>query len=173
QVDLVPTWVTKKWVKLLSATHPTLAFHASITNSFGKGALINLLRQFAKLHPDKKQISVGVVGYPNVGKSSIINTLKKKKVCKVAPVPGETKVWQYIALMRRIFVVDCPGVVYDDGDDETEIVLKGVVRAEKLPDPTDFVPAILSRIKDEYLRRLYGVSSWDDATEFMTKLAMK
>lgn len=39
--------------------------------------------QFAKLHPDKKQISVGVVGYPNVGKSSIINTLKKKKVRRV------------------------------------------------------------------------------------------
>lgn len=39
-----------------------------------------LCLQFAKLHPDKKQISVGVVGYPNVGKSSIINTLKKKKV---------------------------------------------------------------------------------------------
>lgn len=32
------------------------------------------------------------------------------QVCKVAPVPGETKVWQYIALMRRIFIVDCPGV---------------------------------------------------------------
>lgn len=41
----MPTWVTKKWVKILSKTHPTLAFHASITNSFGKGALINLLRQ--------------------------------------------------------------------------------------------------------------------------------
>lgn len=41
---------------------------------------------------DKKQISVGVVGYPNVGKSSIINTLKSKKVCRVAPIPGETKV---------------------------------------------------------------------------------
>lgn len=39
--------------------------------------------QFAKLHPDKKQISVGVVGYPNVGKSSIINTLKKKKVITI------------------------------------------------------------------------------------------
>ncbi|CAN0299879.1 unnamed protein product, partial [Scytosiphon promiscuus] len=49
KVDLVPTWVTKKWVKLLSATHPTLAFHASITNSFGKGALINLLRQVGTL----------------------------------------------------------------------------------------------------------------------------
>ena len=64
-------------------------------------------------------------------------------------------------------------VVYDDGDDETEIVLKGVVRAEKLPDPTDFVPAILSRVKEEYVRRLYGVASWDDATDFMTKLAAR
>jgi len=89
--DLVPTWVTKKWVRLLSAEHPTLAFHASLTNSFGKGALIQLLRQFAVLHTDKKQISVGFIGYPNVGKSSVINTLKTKKVCNVAPVPGETK----------------------------------------------------------------------------------
>ncbi|CAN0332533.1 unnamed protein product, partial [Phaeothamnion confervicola] len=155
KVDLVPSWVTKKWVWLLSKEYPTLAFHASITNSFGKGALISLLRQFAKLHADKKQISVGIVGYPNVGKSSIINTLKKKKVCRVAPIPGETKVWQYITLMRRIFVIDCPGVVYDVGDDETETVLKGVVRAEKLPDPTDFVAPILERVKEQYLRRQY------------------
>ncbi|VDM52818.1 unnamed protein product, partial [Angiostrongylus costaricensis] len=38
------------------------------------------------------QISVGFIGYPNVGKSSIINTLRKKKVCKTAPIAGETKV---------------------------------------------------------------------------------
>ena len=78
--DLVPTRVTAAWLKHLSKEAPTVAFHASITNPFGKGALINLLRQFAKLHSDKKQISVGFIGYPNVGKSSIINTLKKKKV---------------------------------------------------------------------------------------------
>lgn len=48
--DLVPGWVTRKWVKILSKDFPTLAFHASITNAFGKGALISLLRQFAKLH---------------------------------------------------------------------------------------------------------------------------
>lgn len=40
----------------------------------------------------------------------MINTLKKKKVCKVAPIPGETKVWQYITLMRSIYLIDCPGV---------------------------------------------------------------
>lgn len=45
-----------------------------------------------QLHNDKKQISVGLIGYPNVGKSSIINALKSKKVCNVAPIPGETKV---------------------------------------------------------------------------------
>ena len=74
-------------------------------------------------------------GYPNVGKSSVINTLVKKKSCKVAPVPGETKVWQYITLMKRIYLIDCPGVVYPSSDGEVELVLKGVVRAEKLSDP--------------------------------------
>lgn len=48
--DLVPSWITKKWVKLLSQSFPTVAFHSSITNSFGKGALISLLRQFGQLH---------------------------------------------------------------------------------------------------------------------------
>jgi len=37
------------------------------------------------------------------------------------------QVWQYVTLMRRIFLIDCPGVVYPSGDTETEIVLKGVV----------------------------------------------
>ena len=37
------------------------------------------------------------------------------QVCKVAPVPGETKVWQYNTLTKRIFLVDCPGVVSDPG----------------------------------------------------------
>lgn len=55
------------------------------------------------------------------------------QVCKVAPIPGETKVWQYITLMKRIFLIDCPGVVYNKTDDtETDAVLKGVVRVENL-----------------------------------------
>ena len=37
-------------------------------------------------------MSVGFVGYPNVGKSSVINALRTKKVCVTAPIPGETKV---------------------------------------------------------------------------------
>lgn len=90
--DLVPAWITKRWLHTLSREYPTLAFHAHINKPFGKGALLSILRQLARLRSDKKSISVGFVGYPNVGKSSVINTLKMKKVCTVAPIPGETKV---------------------------------------------------------------------------------
>ncbi|CAK4096103.1 unnamed protein product [Aphanomyces euteiches] len=172
--DLVPNWVTKKWVQILSKTTPTLAFHASLNSPFGKGALINLLRQFAKLHAEKKQISVGLIGYPNVGKSSVINALRKKRVCKVAPIPGETKVWQYITLMRRIFLIDCPGVVYDGvNDGEVETVLKGVVRAEKLPQPAEFILPILERVKKEHIVKVYGIADWKDEVDFLDQLAIK
>jgi nuclear GTP-binding protein len=161
-------------VKILSQEYPTIAFHASINHSFGKGSLIQLLRQFAKLHSDKKQISVGFIGYPNTGKSSIINTLRNKKVCNVAPIPGETKVWQYITLMRRIYLIDCPGVVQPaSSDSETEIILKGVVRIESVKQPEDHIPTVLERLRKEYIRRTYGVQKWTDHIDFLTQLAKK
>ncbi|KAM8976672.1 nucleolar GTP-binding protein 2 isoform 2-T2 [Pelodytes ibericus] len=171
--DLVPTWATKRWVARLSQDYPTLAFHSSLTNPFGKGAFIQLLRQFGKLHTDKKQISVGFIGYPNVGKSSVINTLRSKKVCNVAPLAGETKVWQYITLMRRIFLIDCPGVVYPSGDSETDVVLKGVVQVEKIKCPEDHISAVLERAKPEYISKTYRIDSWENAEDFLEKLAFR
>ncbi|XP_073341256.1 nucleolar GTP-binding protein 2 [Pagrus major] len=171
--DLIPAWVTKRWVAVLSQEYPTLAFHASLTNSFGKGSLIQLLRQFGKLHTDKKQISVGFIGYPNVGKSSVINTLRSKKVCNVAPLAGETKVWQYITLMRRIFLIDCPGVVYPSEDSESDIVLKGVVQVEKIKNPEEHIGAVLERAKPEYIQKTYRIPTWNSAEDFLEKLALR
>ena len=163
-----------RWIKILSKEFPTLAFHASINHSFGKGSLIQLLRQFSVLHADKKQISIGFVGYPNVGKSSIINTLKKKKVCNVAPIPGETKVWQYITLMRRIYLIDCPGIVpVSAHDSETGTVLKGVVRVENLESPSEHIAALLSRVKPEYIKRTYNLESWKNADDFLAQLSAR
>ncbi|KAK3092008.1 hypothetical protein FSP39_024425 [Pinctada imbricata] len=173
KVDLIPVWVTQKWVAILSQEYPAMAFHASITNPFGKGALINLLRQFGKLHTDKKQISVGFIGYPNVGKSSIINTLRAKKVCKVAPIAGETKVWQYVTLMKRIYLVDCPGVVYPTAETPTEFVLKGVVRVELVKSPEDYIAAMLERVKPEYIKNTYKVDSWTSPENFLEQIARK
>lgn len=168
--DLIPAWATKGWLRVLSKEYPTLAFHASINKSFGKGSLLSVLRQFARLKSDKQAISVGFVGYPNVGKSSVINTLRTKNVCKVAPIPGETKVWQYITLTKRIFLIDCPGVVYQNSDTETDIVLKGVVRVTNLADASEHIGEVLKRVKREHLQRAYKIKDWEDDNDFLVQL---
>lgn len=188
KVDLVPNYITKHHVKEISKDYPTLAFHASMTKSYGKGSLIQLLRQFANLHPEKKQISVGFVGFPNVGKSSIINTLKSKKVCKVAPIPGETKVWQYITLFKRVFLIDCPGIVYPDKKSaleehdgikdlhqEADLVMKGVVRAERLQNPDEYIDVILKKLNVKNLMKTYGIAGEDcaSAEKFLRSIAVK
>ena len=174
KIDLVPTSVTKGWIKHLSSTCPTIAFRASISKPFGKLSLVRLFKQFDKFHKDKKTISIGFVGYPNVGKSSVINTIKAKQVCKAAPVPGETKVWQYVALTRRIYMIDCPGVVYEsENQTETDIVLKGVVRAERLLDPEYYIKGLLERADSSSIRGIYKIDSWDDHEDFLDQLARK
>lgn len=175
KVDLVPTKVCAQWVKALSKEYPTLAFRSSITNSFGKGSLIQLLRQFSILHSDRKQISVGLVGYPSVGKSSVINTLRAKAVAKVSPTPGETKVWQYITLMKRIYLIDCPGIVPPSSTDTPEdLLLRGVVRLEKVEQPEQYIRAVLNRVKPHHAERTYQVQGWgDDYTRFLELLARK
>ena len=69
-------------------------------------------------------------GHSNQPRADMLSRLQ---VCKTAPIPGETKVWQYITLMKRIFLIDCPGVVHaGQADADSELVLKGVVRVENL-----------------------------------------
>ena len=142
-------------------------------NPFGKGSLIQLLKQFDILHKDKKNISVGLIGYPNVGKSSVINSLMKKACCSVAPIPGETKTWQYITLTKRIYLIDCPGIVHDEYQSETDKVLKCVVRAEKVPDPSQYIGAILERVEQKSIYDVYGVPSWEDPEDFLKQLCKK
>lgn len=161
-------------MKHLSKEYPTLAFHASIKNSFGKGSLIQLLRQFKKLKSDKPQISVGFIGYPNVGKSSVINCLKAKKVVNVAPIPGETKVWQYISLVKSIFLIDCPGVVPPSRTDtDADILFRGAVRVENVSSPEQYIDLILEKVKVNYLERTYEIKGWKDGVEFLEMLANK
>lgn len=117
---------------------------------------------------------MGLIGYPNTGKSSIINTLRKKKVCTVEPIPGSTKIWQYITLMKRIYLIDCPGVVPPNNEDTPEdILLRGVVRVEKLENPEQYIGAVLQRVKPQHIERTYDVRGFTTPTEFLELLARK
>jgi len=48
-------------------------------------------------------------------------------------------------MTKRINLIDCPGIVYNSDDNQTDIVLKGVVRPEKITDPECHIYAILDR----------------------------
>ena len=91
----------------------------------------------------------------------------------MAPIPGETKVWQYITLLRNIYLIDCPGIVPPTNDSDAEIVIKGVVRAERLADPEMVIPEVLSRVKKEYLQKTYNIEDWEDWEDFLEKVAQK
>ena len=109
-----------------------------------------------------------------MGKSSVINTLRKKKVCTVAPIPGETKVWQYITLMKRIYLIDCPGVVPpNQGDSPEDILLKGVVRVENVQNPEQYIAAVLRKTRPQHIERTYDVRDFNSPTEFLEVLARK
>lgn len=89
---------------------------------------------------------MGVVGFPNVGKSSLINSLKRSKACGVAATPGKTRVVQEVALDKSLKILDCPGIVFDpagsvEGLDEHEkrkkrgeVILRNCVKPELVED---------------------------------------
>lgn len=61
------------------------------SKALGADVLMQLLKNYCRNKDIKTAISVGVVGLPNVGKSSLINSLKRSKACGVGATPGFTK----------------------------------------------------------------------------------
>lgn len=95
----------------------------------------------------------------------------------MAPIPGETKVWQYITLMKRIYLIDCPGIVPPSkSDSEEDILLRGVVRVENVEHPAQYVAAVLRRTQPKHIERTYEVKQSeynDDPIEFLSIIARK
>jgi len=77
-----------------------------------------------------------------------------------------------VALTKRIYLIDCPGVVYEGDHTETDKILKGVLRAEKIDEPLEYIPGILLKAKKEYLQKLYKVESWVDHEDFVSQIAV-
>ena len=84
---------------------------------------------------NKQQIFVGVVGYPNVGKSSVINLLKGKASARTSSVSGFTKGVQNVKATNRIMMIDTPGVIPFNENDPLKHLLIGTISYERVKDP--------------------------------------
>ena len=176
KIDLVPRDNVEKWLKYLRHDFPTLAFKSSTqqqrtnlsqgagsvpiakgstallqsgSEALGATALLQLLKNYSRHSSSlKTSLNVGVFGAPNVGKSSLINSLKRARVCAVAATPGHTKVLQSVALDKKIRLIDCPGIVFKEKEkgqpqngakgsesDGLAAALRNVVKVELLQDP--------------------------------------
>lgn len=220
KIDLVPKSNVEAWLKYLGHDFPTLAFKASTqsqrnnlsqgakavnysktsssidaitggSEAIGAGALVELIKNYSRSLNLKTSIAVGVFGAPNVGKSSLINSLKRARVCSVASTPGQTKVVQSVMLDKSVRLLDCPGIVFSDesasgaaslglSPDEVRIrrqsaLLRNVVKVELVEDPITPVEAIMARVEPDHLSELYGLQWFQqgDAQDMLMRIAVQ
>jgi len=123
------------------------------------------------------KINVGVVGYPNTGKSSVINALAGRSVAKTSPVAGVTRGVQWISGGDDLLFLDTPGVIPPDGKDEAERAMMSVIDPEKLEAPDLAAMKIIQLFLDNDrrgLERFYGVAAGTgDAMDILLEIGRK
>ncbi len=86
----------------------------SVVNRKGSSELRDRIKiESKKLENKHPKTNIGVIGYPNTGKSSIINMLVGRNVARTAPEAGFTKGIQKLKLSENIMILDTPGVIPD------------------------------------------------------------
>jgi len=104
---------------------------------------------------------VGFVGYPNVGKSSVINALFGAKKVSMSRTPGKTKHLQTLELADSdITLCDCPGLVFPSVvATKSHLVINGVVPLDELRETIGPIRLIVDKVGPDAIMKKYGVSS--------------
>ena len=192
--DLIPPETLNRWLLHLRGSFPVLPFHSSTNPQFTHPTLpqkkLSLLLHNALKSRSaqlKHTLSVGVIGFPNTGKSSIINALTRRlgqgdKVTTGSEA-GLTKESRQIKLDNAITLLDSPGIVFPGTEDETALVLLNVLPSSAILDVRPAVDEILRRLTRAGLLKelsdVYGipeivVSDYvDSTTEFLVQVARK
>jgi len=198
KIDLVPGHVVESWVKYLRREFPVIAFKAStqeqrrgissahirmkdvtatsrrqaVSKAVGVNTLLQLLKNYCRNHDIKTSISVGVIGYPNVGKSSIINSMKRCRSVGTSSTPGYTTKTQEVKLDSNIKLIDSPGVLFETND-SSSLILRNCIKVESIANPIESVTKILKNCKPSHLQRVYNVPSFRSTEEFLFYIAKK
>ncbi|XP_014243187.1 large subunit GTPase 1 homolog [Cimex lectularius] len=102
--------------------------------------------------------TVGLVGYPNVGKSSTINALIAGKKVSVSATPGKTKHFQTLYLTKSVMLCDCPGLVFPSQvSTKAEMVLNGILPVDQMRDHVPPVCLLSSLVPRHVLENKYSV----------------
>lgn len=108
-------------------------------------------------YPDRT-LQIGLVGYPNVGKSSTINALVGSKKVSVSATPGKTKHFQTIHFSKDVLLCDCPGLVFPNfAYTNGELVCDGVLPIDQLREHIPPVALVCQRIPKFFLEAVYGI----------------
>ncbi|KAJ0066336.1 hypothetical protein NL108_011168, partial [Boleophthalmus pectinirostris] len=90
-------------------------------------------------------LTLGCIGFPNVGKSSVINSLVGRKVVSVSRTPGHTKYFQTYYLTPTVKLCDCPGLVFPSLVNKQLQILAGIYPVSQLQEPYSSVGYLCER----------------------------
>ncbi len=163
KADLVPLEIGLKWKRWLESQGVPSVF-LSARERLGTRKLVAYIKRLAPSIP----VKVAVVGYPNVGKSTIINYLKGRHVASTSPKPGWTRGEQLVRAKSWLLVVDTPGVLAAEGaEDPALAVIRGAVDPGRVDDAVPYAVALIERVLKLSPKALeaYGLASASSAEE--------
>ncbi|XP_063903293.1 large subunit GTPase 1 homolog [Zophobas morio] len=143
--------------KLISGTTESISGQSD--EILTKHQLIDLFRRVHKGPKVTENVTtIGLVGYPNVGKSSTINSLLSVKKVSVSATPGKTKHFQTIFLDKDLLLCDCPGLVTPSFVyTKAEMIINGILPIDQMRDHVPPVNLIAHLIPKYILEDKYGI----------------
>jgi len=132
---------------------------------------IGFLREKIMSLAPRHKVIVGVVGYPNTGKSSVINALAGRHKAKTSPKSGFTRGYQYVRI-GRIMLIDTPGVFSFGEKDDVKMALIGSKDATRLKDPEHVVLKLMKELNGK-VERFYGIKPEKSYEGRLERIALK
>jgi ribosome biogenesis GTPase A len=137
---------------------------SNTTRLVGREELLTLLTELAMdalplaNRENGERATIGMVGYPNVGKSSTINVLMGCKKVSVAATPGHTKHFQTLNLNDEVALMDCPGLVFPTFlNSKADLVTNGIYPIDQLREFMTPVQQVCERISRSQFRLAYSL----------------